>query len=133
MANPEFQNCLNQLRPSVIAAKVSGQTFDQYTQNLEPDLSVLEKLNYQPEFQTPIWDYMSGLVDQERVELGQQMLKQHAAVLRRIEAQYGVDASIVVGVWGGGNQLWQYHRQKRPRTIVGDLELFWSSPSVFSR
>ena len=100
MANPEFQNCLNQLRPSVIAAKVSGQTFDQYTQNLEPDLSVLEKLNYQPEFQTPIWDYMSGLVDQERVELGQQMLKQHAAVLRRIEAQYGVDASIVVGVWG---------------------------------
>ncbi len=99
-ANPEFQNCLNQLRPAALNAKVSTAIFDQYTRNLEPDMSVLEKLNFQPEFQTPIWDYMSGLVDQERVDLGQQMLKQHADVLRRIEAQYGVDASIVVGVWG---------------------------------
>lgn len=99
-ANPEFQACLNQLRSAAVAAKVSPQTFDQYTKNLEPDMSVLEKLNYQPEFQTPIWDYMSGLVDQERVELGQKMLKQHADVLRRIEAQYGVDASMVVAVWG---------------------------------
>jgi len=100
LANPEFQSCLNQLRPAAISAKVSAATFDQYTQNLAPDMSVLEKLNYQPEFQTPIWDYMSGLVDQERVALGQQMLKQHAEVLRRIEAQYGVDAAMVVGVWG---------------------------------
>lgn len=99
-ANPEFQTCLSQLRPTALNAKVSAATFDQYTNNLEPDMSVLDKLNYQPEFQTPIWDYMSGLVDQERVELGQQMLKQHATVLRRIEAQYGVDASMVVGVWG---------------------------------
>lgn len=99
-ANPEFQTCLSQLRPAALKAKVSAATFDQYTQHLDPDMSVLDKLNYQPEFQTPIWDYMSGLVDQERVELGQQMMKQHAAVLRRIEAQYGVDASMVVGVWG---------------------------------
>lgn len=99
-ASPEFQTCLSQLRPTALNAKVSAATFDQYTNNLEPDMSVLDKLNYQPEFQTPIWDYMSGLVDQERVELGQQMLKQHATVLRRIEAQYGVDASMVVGVWG---------------------------------
>lgn len=100
LANPEFQGCLNQLRPASISAKVSAATFDQYTGTLAPDMSVLEKLNYQPEFQTPIWDYMSGLVDQERVALGQKMLKQHAEVLRRIEAQYGVDASMVVGVWG---------------------------------
>lgn len=100
VANAEFQACLNQLRPAALNAKVSTETFEQYTQNLAPDMSVLEKLNYQPEFQTPIWDYMSGLVDQERVELGQQMLKQHADVLRRIEAKYAVDPAIVVGVWG---------------------------------
>ncbi|MEC7118688.1 MAG: lytic murein transglycosylase [Pseudomonadota bacterium] len=100
IANPEFQTCLNQLRPTALNAKVSAATFDQYTRNLVPDMSVLDKLNYQPEFQTPIWDYMSGLVDQERVELGQQMLKQHADVLRRIEAAYGVDAATVVAVWG---------------------------------
>lgn len=100
VANPEFQTCLSQLRPAALNAKVSAATFDQYTRNLAPDMSVLEKLNYQPEFQTPIWDYMSGLVDQERVELGQQMLKQHADVLRRIEAAYGVDAATVVAVWG---------------------------------
>lgn len=99
-ASPEFQSCLSQLRPAALSAKVSAVTFDRHLGNLAPDMSVLEKLNYQPEFRTPIWDYLSGLVDQERVELGQHMLKQHGEVLRRIEAQYGVDAATVVAVWG---------------------------------
>jgi lytic murein transglycosylase len=96
----KFQGCLSNLRGSAIAAGVSGQIFDQYTRSLEPDMSVIDKLNYQPEFSTPIWDYLSGLVDQERVELGRQKMTQYADVLKRIEAQYGVEPAAVVAVWG---------------------------------
>ncbi len=96
----EFQNCLGNLRGAAISAGVSGQTFDQYTANLDPDMSVIEKLNYQPEFSTPIWDYLSGLVDQERVDLGKTKLQQYGDILKRVEAQYGVDAASVVAVWG---------------------------------
>ncbi len=99
-ADAAFQNCLSNLRSSAVASGVSGQAFDQYTANLDPDMSVIEKLDYQPEFSTPIWDYLSGLVDQERVDLGKTKLQQYSSVLKRVEAQYGVDAASVVAVWG---------------------------------
>jgi membrane-bound lytic murein transglycosylase B len=58
-------------------------------------------LNYQPEFSTAIWDYLSGLVDDERVQAGKQKLAQHRAVLNRVEQAYGVPAETVVAVWCG--------------------------------
>lgn len=98
--NNNFQRCLANLRSQAIAAGVSGTTYDRYTQNLTPDYSVIDKLNYQPEFSTPIWDYLSGLVDEERVELGKQKLAQHRDVLNRASQTYGVPPETIVAVWG---------------------------------
>lgn len=99
-ADAAFQSCLSGLRGAAVASGVSGDTYDRYTASLDPDMSVIDKLNYQPEFSTPIWDYLSGLVDQERVDLGKQKLAQYADVLQRVQAQYGVDPATVVAVWG---------------------------------
>lgn len=98
--NNNFQSCLANLRSQAIAAGVSSSTYDRYTQNLTPDYSVIDKLNYQPEFSTPIWDYLSGLVDEERVALGKQKLAQHRDVLNRASQVYGVPAETIVAVWG---------------------------------
>lgn len=95
-----FQSCLANLRSSAISSGVNASTYDRYMQNLTPDYSVIEKLNYQPEFSTPIWDYLSGLVDEERVAKGREMLAQHRDVLNRVQAAYGVPAETVVAVWG---------------------------------
>ena len=95
-----FQSCISNLRGQAMSTGVSGETFDRYTQNLTPDYSVISKLDYQPEFSTPIWDYLSGLVDEERVEKGRQMLAQHREVLNRVASAYGVPAETVVAVWG---------------------------------
>ncbi|WP_367187654.1 lytic murein transglycosylase, partial [Hydrogenophaga sp.] len=59
--NPEFDSCLNALRAPARAAGVRDDTFAQHTQNLAPDMSVIDKLNFQPEFRTAIWDYLAGL------------------------------------------------------------------------
>ncbi|TCB40793.1 lytic murein transglycosylase [Acinetobacter terrestris] len=99
-AQNNFQQCIANLRSQAINSGVSASTYDRYTQNLTPDYSVIEKLNYQPEFSTPIWDYLSGLVDEERVQLGRQKLAQHREVLNRVAAAYGVPAETVVAVWG---------------------------------
>lgn len=98
--NNNFQSCLANLRSQAIAAGVSGTTYDRYTQNLTPDYSVIDKLNYQPEFSTPIWDYLSGLVDEERVEFGKQKLAQYRDVLNRASQTYGVPPETIVAVWG---------------------------------
>jgi lytic murein transglycosylase len=99
-ASPEFTQCLDGLKSPARSAGVQTATFDRLTQGLEPDMSVIDKLNFQPEFRTAIWDYLAGLVDEERVAEGQAKLAQHTDTLKRVEQRYGVDPATVVAVWG---------------------------------
>jgi len=99
-ADPAFSACLDGLRPQAAAAGIRGETFERHTAGLVPDPTVLESLDFQPEFRTPIWDYLAGLVDQERVDEGRAMLAEHAGLLKRVQAAYGVDPETVVAVWG---------------------------------
>ncbi|MGV8940124.1 MAG: lytic murein transglycosylase [Lysobacter sp.] len=95
-----FERCLDQLQAQAGAAGVTGTLFDRYVRSVAPDVSVLKLLDSQPEFKTPIWDYLAALVDAERVEDGQGMLQQHAGTLSKVAQKYGVDAASVVAVWG---------------------------------
>lgn len=99
-ADPAFQRCLANLKSTAAQQGVSAATFERYTADLEPDRSVLELLNFQPEFSTDIWDYLAGLVDEQRVEDGKAMLAEHADLLARVSAEYGVDPATVVAIWG---------------------------------
>src|SRR5690606_29961251 len=95
-----YDACLANLRGKAIASGVSGTAFNQQAEGLVPDMSVLDLLDSQPEFKTPIWDYLAGLVDEQRVADGKAMLREHADVLARVEERYGVDPATVVAVWG---------------------------------
>ncbi|WP_343683248.1 lytic murein transglycosylase [Acinetobacter baylyi] len=98
--NDNFQRCIANLRSQAISSGVNESTYDRFTQNLTPDYSVIDKLNYQPEFSTPIWDYLSGLVDEERVQAGRQKMAQYRDVLNRASQAYGVPVETIVAVWG---------------------------------
>jgi lytic murein transglycosylase len=95
-----FASCLRELRAEAASKGVTTATFDQHTAALAPDMAVVGFLDAQPEFVTPIWDYLAGLVDAERVADGQAMRTQWQDVLARVEAEYGVDPATVVAVWG---------------------------------
>ena len=95
-----FAPCVAELKSSALARGVSGAGYERLTASLQPDLKVLDFLDYQPEFRTPIWDYLSGLVDEERVADGQAMLKQWGDTLNAVAARYKVDPATVVAVWG---------------------------------
>ena len=92
--------CLAELRPAARTARVSDATWQRHTAGLQADFSVIEKLNFQPEFRTAIWDYMSALVDDERVADGAARLAEHREALKRAEERFGVDPATVVAVWG---------------------------------
>jgi lytic murein transglycosylase len=96
----DFHNCIQNLQGAAQAAGVSKATFEKHTQGLQPDSTVLQKLDYQPEFKMAVWDYLAGLVDEERVADGKQGLAQHAETLKKVSEKYGVDAATVVAVWG---------------------------------
>ena len=99
LSNAEFQQCLDGLKNSSKFRDVDSYTFNNYRPS-QPDPSVIQSLNYQPEFQKDVWDYLSALVDKERVEDGIRAKRQWGSVLRQIESQYGVKAEHVLGVWG---------------------------------
>jgi len=95
-----FDDCLAGLRGKAEAAGMQGTSFDANTRDLVPDMGVLELLDAQPEFTTPIWDYLAALVDDQRISDGQAMLQTNAATLAQVSQEYGVDPQTVVAVWG---------------------------------
>jgi len=96
----DFTACLARLRPEAVTQGVTGEVFDAHTASLAPDMAVIGFLDAQPEFVTPIWDYLAGLVDEERVVDGREMLGKWRDVLKQVESRYGVEAETVVAVWG---------------------------------
>lgn len=98
LSNSQFQQCLSNLKSSSVFRNV-GSTLEQYRPS-EPDPSVIVSLNYQPEFQKETWDYLSSLVDEERVQDGIAAKNQYQDILNRIEQRYGVKGTDVLGVWG---------------------------------
>jgi len=96
----DFNACLGELRSEARAKGISAQTFDTAMAGVEPDQSVLDAMAYQPEFKLPIWDYLAGLVDAERIADGKAKLAEWDAVLSKAEQAFGVDPHTIVAVWG---------------------------------
>ncbi len=61
---------------------------------------VVERDRKQSEFTKTIWDYLDLAVSEDRVALGVKALAANAALLDRIEAEYGVDKEVVAAIWG---------------------------------
>src|ERR1700756_2714637 len=91
-----FQSCLAAIGARAQAAGVSPSVFARQTNGLQPDMTVIDAMNKQPEFKTAIWDYMAGLVDAQRVSDGRQMMARYASVLAGVQRRYGVDPATVV-------------------------------------
>ena len=122
-----FRACMARMRGAAADKGVDGGTFDRLVAGLAaPDLSVLPLLDQQPEFTTPIWDYLAALVDQQRVDDGLAMLQAHAPTLERVQAEYGVDPATVVAVWGVESD---YGRSFGKRPLLASL----STLSCFGR
>ncbi|HET9403008.1 MAG TPA: lytic murein transglycosylase, partial [Burkholderiales bacterium] len=96
----DFNACVRTLRGEAMGLGITSQTFDQAMKGVEPDPGVLDAMDNQPEFTTPVWDYLASLVDEQRIADGKAGLGEWAAVLEGVEKKFGVDRHIVVAVWG---------------------------------
>ena len=96
----EFNSCLAQIRVQAAKAGVSAPVVEASLEGIEPDITVLDAMAHQPEFRTPIWDYLAALVDEQRVTDGRNRLQEWAAVLTAAEEKFGVDRHTIVAVWG---------------------------------
>ena len=113
-----FDTCVKSLRQSALSQGISPSVFDRAMAGVQPDPDVLKAFGFQPEFRTAIWDYLAGLVDQERVDEGRAKLQEWSKVLTEAEQKFGVDRHVIVAVWGVESN---YGRIQGKRELVRSL------------
>ena len=96
----DFRDCVASLRAAAVSQGVSASTFDSAMQGITPEPKVLELADNQPEFKTPIWDYLATLTDDEKVADGRAAMARYANALASAEQRFGVDRYAIAAVWG---------------------------------
>lgn len=99
-ADEAFASWLTSFRQEAIRAGISGRVFDQAMRQVTPDPKVIEANNNQPEFVRPVWEYLASAISDTRVATGQEKLREHSALLDRLEEAYGVNRHVLVAIWG---------------------------------
>ncbi len=99
-ADAGFDRWVKDFWPTAKSAGVSRTVYDAAFRGVTPDPTVLEKARFQPEFSTPLWDYVEGRVSEKRIGSGREALVRYRSLLDKIESRYGVDRHILVAIWG---------------------------------
>ena len=99
-AAADFGSCIAGLWPDAARRGITRANFERFTSGLTPDLSIMDKLDAQPEFTKAPWDYLDLLVSDDRIARGRELLAQYAPTFAAVERDYGVDRYIIAAIWG---------------------------------
>jgi lytic murein transglycosylase len=96
-----FMACVDRARIAAVAQGAPASAARAATQLvLAPDPEIIAASQVQPEFRMPIWDYLAGLVDDERVIDGAKAYLTQQDYLRDLGVRTGVDPATITGIWG---------------------------------
>ncbi|NKX45233.1 lytic murein transglycosylase [Roseicyclus persicicus] len=95
-----FATWLDGFRARARTQGISDATLTRAFSGVQVQARVLERDRNQAEFSRALWDYLDSAVSATRVANGRDALARHRDALARIERRYGVEAEVVVAVWG---------------------------------
>lgn len=96
----EFQTYIGEFERRVIAEGVSSQTYRAALLGVAYDPAIARRISGQPEFTTPVWDYLDGRVTQSRIQNGQRAFNRNKDLFVQIGQRYGVDPYVLAAIWG---------------------------------
>jgi len=120
-AAADFPNCIAALWPEAARRGITRANYLRLTAGLTPDLSIMDKLDAQPEFTKATWDYLDLLVSDDRIARGQQLLAQYAPAFAAVERAYGVSRYIIAAIWGVESNF---------GTMIGDRPVLRSTATL---
>jgi membrane-bound lytic murein transglycosylase B len=97
---PPFGQWVDSFRSRALARGISEGTYARVMRGLKPDTEVFELNRHQPEFGEKLWQYLNRRVSDWRITTGQVKAKEYAALFSRIEQDFGVEPSVMLGLWG---------------------------------
>ncbi len=95
----DFGVWLGSFQREAMAKGVSQRTASSALANISPDPQVLSLDRRQGNFKKSFEEFGLPRI-QQRMGKAQKMMQQHAALLTRIEQQYGVPGAVVIAIWG---------------------------------
>src|SRR5687768_8849172 len=95
-----FASFVRNFEAKAVAAGVSRETYRQATAGMTPDPNVPELVTSQPEFTTPIWEYIDTRVTAGRISRGREAIGANEGQFEAADRQYGVDPYILGAIWG---------------------------------
>ena len=95
-----FESFIRSFEAKAVAAGVSRETYLRATAGITPDPNVPELVTTQPEFTTPMWEYIDSRVSSGRISRGREAIAAHAALFEAAGQRYGVDPHILGAIWG---------------------------------
>jgi lytic murein transglycosylase len=97
----DFQTFLRTMAREAQAAGVSGAVAEQALAGLTPDQAVLAfDRRQRGTFRKTFEEYAATRVTAGRISGGKARLQRHAALLSRIQQQFGVPPNVIVAIWG---------------------------------
>ena len=92
--------CIASLKSKVTRAGVPAALAARALDGAKFDEKVVRFSRTQPEFRTPVWDYMTFLVDEPRVADGMANMQKWSKTLAAVEQRFGTDRYIIAALWG---------------------------------
>jgi membrane-bound lytic murein transglycosylase B len=130
VSNSAFDQWIAAFRARAHARGISDTTYTRVMSNIKPDTAVLELNRSQPEFNEQLWQYLNRRVSDWRITTGKEKAKEFAPLLSRIEKDYGVERSVMLGLWGIESAFGDPDVQKNHmRPVIPALAtLAWGEP-----
>jgi membrane-bound lytic murein transglycosylase B len=95
-----FSAFLRNFEEKAAAAGVSREVYRRATEGLTPDPNVPELVSSQPEFTTPMWEYIDKRASDKRVENGRAAMERNEALFAETARSHGVDPYLLGAIWG---------------------------------
>lgn len=99
-ADAAFQKWIQDFYATAAASGITRDTYQLVFSGVDsPDPAVLKAARYQPEFISPVWDYMDNRVTEGAVREGQALAEQYGKWLDLIESRFGVSRYVLLAIW----------------------------------
>jgi lytic murein transglycosylase len=115
---------------------ISDSTLDRAFAPVKFNARIIELDSHQPEFVKPVWEYIAGVVTEDALRRARQKLKEHAALLARVQQRYGVPPEYIVAIWriesGFGANFGNFSVVEALATLAyaGRRQDFWKSELI---
>lgn len=95
-----FDSFLRNFEGRAVAAGIDRDVYRQAVAGLTLDPNVPDLVTTQPEFTTPVWDYIDTRVNAGRISRGQAAMGKQQALFDAVGRATGVDPYVLGAIWG---------------------------------